>query len=97
MLQADAAAKATTPNFNMTIDGIHPDPVGHWLIASLIAAAFGDTPGLQVGAVIDGTTAAVISQTQTTVTDVQYQQDALPSRKRCRKSPSPCRWMHARR
>ncbi|HEY3377152.1 MAG TPA: SGNH/GDSL hydrolase family protein [Armatimonadota bacterium] len=77
MLQADAGARATDGGFNMFIDGVHPNPIGHWIIATLISRAFGAGPGLVVRAGVDAKTLTVTLQQQTTISEVRMQDDTL--------------------
>jgi lysophospholipase L1-like esterase len=53
MLPEETAAQALDPKCPLTLDGIHPTPIGHWLIAAIIGKAFGVAPPAQMRVEID--------------------------------------------
>lgn len=77
MLQVDTAAKRANASFTMLPDAIHPNPSGHWLIATLIGQAMGVTPPVQIRAEINAETGIAITQQQTKVTGIKKQGDSL--------------------
>jgi len=74
---ASGGASPATPKTPLTLDGVHPTPVGHWLIAGLIARAFGVSPGLDVLVEIDAQARALCAQKQTIVRNMLVRDDAI--------------------
>ncbi|HEX2948923.1 MAG TPA: SGNH/GDSL hydrolase family protein [Armatimonadota bacterium] len=76
MLRVDAAAKAADQSFTMIPDGVHPNPSGHWLLATLIDGAFYQGAPLRARVEIDAQTGTVVSETQAVVSDFHTQKGA---------------------
>lgn len=73
---ASLEGKPMAPKMPLTLDGVHPTPVGHWLIADVITRAFGVLP-VDVRVEIDARELELRAQQQTTVRNLRERDGAI--------------------